>query len=102
MPPVEEKQTQALKIPPIALFNYAREHRADNSTNTHRLFKISTLSLLWLLLLTAIAQPQWVGDPIKLPVTGRDLLLAVDLSGSMQEEDMQIDGKMYNRLIAVK
>jgi len=102
MPMMEEEQTQALKIPQIALFKYAHRSTSDNKKNNYRKIKITGLSLLWLLLLSTLAQPQWIGDPIKLPVTGRDLLLAVDLSGSMQEEDMQIDGKMYNRLIAVK
>ena len=39
--------------------------------------------LLWLCLLTAAARPQWIGDAIELPVSGRDLMLAIDLSGSM-------------------
>ncbi|MBF0264542.1 MAG: VWA domain-containing protein [Gammaproteobacteria bacterium] len=102
MPAMEEEQTQALKVPQIALFKYAHNFQSENKQNSYKKLKITGISLLWLLLLSTIAQPQWVGDPIKLPVSGRDLLLAVDLSGSMQEEDMQIDGKMYNRLIAVK
>ncbi len=41
--------------------------------------------LLWLCLLTASARPQWIGDAIELPVSGRDLMMAIDLSGSMSE-----------------
>jgi Ca-activated chloride channel family protein len=48
------------------------------------------------------SQPKWVGDAITLPSSGRDLLLAVDISGSMGTEDMSLNGKMVTRLAAVK
>ena len=60
------------------------------------------LWILWTLLLLACARPTWFGDPIELPVQGRDLMLAVDLSGSMAMEDMQVKGEMTHRLNAVK
>ena len=41
--------------------------------------------LLWVCLLSATARPQWIGDAIELPVSGRDLMMAIDLSGSMAE-----------------
>jgi Ca-activated chloride channel family protein len=44
--------------------------------------------LVWLLLLAAATRPQWLGDPQPVPSTGRRLLLAVDVSGSMASEDM--------------
>jgi Ca-activated chloride channel family protein len=43
---------------------------------------------LWLLVLLAAARPQWLGDPLPVPTTGRRLLLAVDVSGSMATPDM--------------
>lgn len=46
------------------------------------------LVLTWMLLVGASARPQWLGDPQPVPTTGRRLLLAVDVSGSMQERDM--------------
>ena len=45
--------------------------------------------LAWCALVLAAARPQWVGDPLPLPVHGRDLMLALDLSGSMREQDMK-------------
>ena len=60
------------------------------------------LGLLWLLLLAALAQPKWVGEPVSLPVSGRDLMLAVDLSGSMQTEDFVINSVPVDRLTATK
>ncbi|WP_286785305.1 MULTISPECIES: VWA domain-containing protein [Pseudomonas] len=57
---------------------------------------------LWLLLLLAAARPQWVGEPLPLPASGRDLLLAVDVSGSMDYADMQWDEQPASRLTLVK
>jgi Ca-activated chloride channel family protein len=45
-------------------------------------------TLIWLLLVIAAVRPQWLGDPVALPTTGRRLLLAVDVSGSMAQKDM--------------
>jgi len=59
-------------------------------------------SLAWAALLVAAARPQWVGEIETLPVTGRDLLLAVDISGSMDTQDMVLNGQGVNRLAVVK
>lgn len=58
------------------------------------------LFLCWLLLILASARPQWVGEETELPETGRDLILAVDVSGSMEIADMG-DGRA-NRMDVVK
>lgn len=59
-------------------------------------------ALAWLLLVTACARSQWLGDPVELPVAARDIMLAVDLSGSMSTEDFSLDGHMVSRLAAIK
>ena len=43
-----------------------------------------------------------MGPSIDLPVSGRDLLLAVDLSGSMSTQDFSLHGRQVDRLAAVK
>jgi Ca-activated chloride channel family protein len=43
-----------------------------------------------------------LGPPIAPPQVGRDLMLAVDLSGSMSEEDMELGGQPVDRLTAAK
>lgn len=58
--------------------------------------------VVWLLLVLAAARPQQVGETVHIPVTGRSLMLAVDLSGSMQTPDMQLHGQDVSRLEAVK
>jgi Ca-activated chloride channel family protein len=59
-------------------------------------------TLVWALLVAAAARPQWVGEILTLPVTGRDLLLAVDISGSMDAQDMILSQQAVNRLTVVK
>ena len=59
-------------------------------------------ALVWLLLVLAASRPQWIGEIESLPVTGRDLLLAVDISGSMDTQDMILNKTAVNRLKVVK
>ncbi|MBP6798987.1 MAG: VWA domain-containing protein, partial [Luteimonas sp.] len=56
----------------------------------------------WSLLCIAAARPQQLGEVVQPPQTGRDLMLAVDLSGSMGEEDMRLGGGVVDRLTAAK
>ena len=58
--------------------------------------------LLWLLLICAAARPEWVGEPLPIAASGRDLMLAVDVSGSMDYEDMRLRGQDVSRLDMVK
>lgn len=58
--------------------------------------------LAWALLCVAAARPQQLGEPLQPPQRGRNLWLAVDLSGSMAAEDMRLGGRMVDRLTAAK
>lgn len=58
--------------------------------------------LIWFLLLVAAARPQWLGEPIALPLTGRDIMLAIDLSGSMETPDFVRGNQQLSRLDVVK
>lgn len=58
--------------------------------------------LAWALLCVAAARPQQLGDVVQPPQAGRDLMLAVDLSGSMSEDDMVLGGQPVDRLTAAK
>jgi len=60
------------------------------------------LSVIWLLLVLASSQPQWLGDAVNVPTEGREMMIAVDLSGSMQVEDMTLNGRSVNRLDMLK
>lgn len=60
------------------------------------------LALLWVSTLLAAARPVWVGEPLMLPAEARELMLAVDLSGSMREPDMILGDQRVDRLTALK
>ncbi|TCZ87906.1 VWA domain-containing protein [Lysobacter sp. N42] len=59
-------------------------------------------ALAWALLCVAAARPQQLGPPVQPPAQGRDLVLALDLSGSMSEPDMELGGDVVDRLTAAK
>jgi Ca-activated chloride channel family protein len=87
---------QALRVP---WFERVREGMAGTG---RRPILALVAGLAWLALLFAAARPQWVGEIETLPITGRDLLLAVDISGSMDTQDMVLGSKPVNRLAVVK
>lgn len=59
-------------------------------------------ALAWLCLLGAAARPQWVGPPQAQTRSGRAMMLAVDLSGSMRTQDMSLAGQPISRFGAVE
>jgi Ca-activated chloride channel homolog len=68
-----------------------------------RAFQMVVATLSWILMVAALARPQWVSDPITHEVSARDLILAVDISGSMDQADFRApDGKTLTRLDGVK
>lgn len=75
---------------------------AGQFTYRRSFFKRLLMILMWLTLILAATRPQWIGEPIELPTSGRDLLLAVDISGSMGTEDMKVGTGMTTRLNVVK
>ena len=73
------------------------------STGHARRLHIAALAwLAWFLLCAAAARPQQLGEAVAPPQSGRDLMLAVDLSGSMSEPDMELGGDIVDRLTAAK
>ena len=65
-----------------------------------RLFWV--LYTIWTLLVIAVARPQWVGEPIRLPQDSRDIMLVLDISTSMLAKDFTYQGHRLDRLTAVK
>lgn len=57
---------------------------------------------IWVLLLLAAAQPRWIAEPISQPRSGRDLMLAIDISGSMEATDLTLNGAPATRLDVLK
>lgn len=76
----------AVYLPFVAELGTTSAARASGSLGLRVLF-----ALIWILLVAAAVRPQWLGDPLPVPTTGRRLMLAVDVSGSMQTRDMAND-----------
>ncbi|TPH15906.1 vWA domain-containing protein [Litorilituus lipolyticus] len=61
------------------------------------------IALAWLCLVTAMTKPEKIGPAIEQQKSARDLMVAVDLSGSMSVEDFTLENnKTVDRLSAVK
>jgi Ca-activated chloride channel family protein len=82
--------------------NLSRLQQQQAPRLSRALLAAGVATLAWLLLVLAAARPQWVGEPIQLPATGRDLMMVVDISGSMEAQDMSLGGQTANRLQVVK
>jgi Ca-activated chloride channel family protein len=99
VPPEPLDRDAALKAPAPAEF---ADLAAVRSHAVAPRLRLALLAAIWVLAVIAAARPQFVGEPVALPMTGRDLLLSVDLSGSMEEQDFQLNGQWVDRLTATK
>jgi Ca-activated chloride channel family protein len=93
--PVEQA---ALKVPFLDDFSGAE----TRVLSQNRQWPLLLAVIAWLLLVIACTRPQWLGEPIEQAISGRDLMLAVDLSGSMEEQDFVINKRAVDRLTAAK
>lgn len=99
--PAARSQEPALRAPFYETWQQLSSSQGARGAPGRRIPVIS-LWLIWLLLLLAAARPTWIGEAIELPNSGRDLMLAVDISGSMEMEDMQVGQATVPRITAVK
>jgi Ca-activated chloride channel family protein len=98
--PRASRQEPALHVP---FFATASSYESQSSSaRWSSIFRRILMLLIWLALVLSATRPQLIGDAISLPTSGRDLLLAVDISGSMGTEDMQLERTMTTRLAVVK
>jgi Ca-activated chloride channel family protein len=95
--PLREQSGAALRVPYDATL--LQDHTPSRAG---AVLQTLLLWLAWLCLCAAVARPQQLGEPIEPPRQGRQMMLAVDLSGSMSEPDMQLGGQVVDRLTAAK
>lgn len=98
LPAVKSQAVSAVHVP---FFQNLWSNLSSSFDKTPWFLKVLAL-ISWLLLVMAGSRPVWVDDPIALPIEGRDLMLAVDVSASMQEVDLKINGRAVDRLTAIK
>ncbi|HZR80294.1 MAG TPA: VWA domain-containing protein [Candidatus Binatia bacterium] len=99
-PAAPETRAGALRVPFFdAIAGIARGPLA--SARARRAL-VAAMALSWIALVVAAARPQWAGEPQPVAAAGRDLLLTIDLSGSMAREDFTVAGQPADRLTVVK
>ena len=98
LPQKRNNRTSAALVIPQLLSNIS----VNTTTQTSKKSPLIILALCWLLTVLALSQPEWLGDAIDIPTEGREMMIAVDLSGSMQIEDMSLNGNAVNRLDMLK
>lgn len=110
--PVYKERKSSIKVPYFArLVDVTGEKPQSGAVliNRNNLQRI-IVAFSWLCIVTAIAKPEMIGDPINQEKSARDLMVAVDLSGSMSVEDFTLPSinsssptaDKVNRLVAVK
>ena len=97
--PAGERSVQALRVPFFHRITVLPKSEFSEGKNIKSLV---LAGLVWSMIIFAAIRPQWVGDPVELPVSGRSVMLAVDISGSMKETDLELQGEAVTRLAVVK
>jgi Ca-activated chloride channel family protein len=93
-------ENHAVVVPFYTQLTHLPSNTATPRTASY--WRAMVMGLIWVLLVIAAAKPQWLGEPQAVSTSGRDLLLAVDISASMEQEDMEINRRSVSRLVAVK
>jgi len=104
LPPVQQSRP-ALQVPFLdRLIRISGQTvRRGSSVPRQPLLLLTLLSLAWCLTVLALIRPQWLEPPLERVEPSRALLLAVDLSGSMETADFpRSDGALARRIDGVK
>ena len=104
LPPHRQK-VSALRVPFFDTIVAAAgtEARSGAVTMRRRVFQILVAALAWAAIVVGLARPEWVGEPIVRTEAARDIMLAIDLSGSMDYRDFPDgDGNNVSRFTAVQ
>jgi len=99
LPPAACGREAGLKVPSLAGFAVLADRSRTEQLSNWRLW---VAGVAWLLLVIAAAKPERIGDELDVPVSGRNLMLAVDLSGSMDAKDFELGSRRVDRLTATK
>ena len=98
--PARIETSSAIRVPFISRLETAA---SGTGTQRSRRKSLALPTIVWILILVALARPQWLEPPIERTIPTRDLLLLVDLSGSMDQKDFTSpSGEPIDRLEAVK
>jgi len=99
LPSASPHDERALRVPDLTPYEGLQ---AGVSKTGKSVFGAVLLLLMWLCLLAASARPQSLGEPLGVPISGRDLMLCIDISGSMNETDLYAGNSRATRMSVVK
>jgi Ca-activated chloride channel family protein len=103
--PPQRERVSALRVPFFEKIAAAAgsEARAGAVILRRRWLQLLVATLVWLLLVAGLAKPEWVGEPVVRIEAARDIMLALDLSASMDYYDFPgEDGNDVSRFTAVQ
>jgi len=101
--PAYREARSAVRVPFFAAMSRAVGQAPSAPGSRNNRWQLLLNLLVWTLLLIAAARPVYVEKPIERQQPARDLMLAIDLSQSMETTDFtDANGQKINRLAAVK
>jgi Ca-activated chloride channel family protein len=103
--PPHRQRVSALRVPffDTVVDAAGTEARSGAVVMRRRMLQLITAALVWSAIVAGLAKPQWVGEPIVRTEAARDIMLAIDLSGSMDYRDFPDgDGNTVSRFTAVQ
>lgn len=97
-------QEETLRVPFLYRLSRASGQSPQNHLAAKRLpLQRALIIVLWLSVILALTRPVWLGEPVIQQLPSRDLMLAVDISASMETDDMRdSNGTSISRLEALK
>ena len=98
MPRAKQSNDAALQVPYLSDYQLGENEAYVNKSSR---WPLLLYTLAWICLVIAAARPQWTGEPVELPVSGRDLMLAIDISKSM-DHPIRHNSSSVSRITATK
>ncbi len=98
LPRAKQSNDAALQVPYLSDYQISE---TGNYVNKNSSWPLLLYTLAWICLVIAAARPQWTGETIELPVSGRDLMLAIDISKSM-DHPIRHNQRSVSRITATK
>lgn len=99
LPESSRLQDAGLRVPSLGAYTVLGDRPGAEQLLSWRFW---LAAVAWMLLVVAVARPERIGDELEVPVSGRNLMLAVDLSGSMDQKDFELGNRRVDRLTATK
>ncbi|HIF94010.1 MAG TPA: VWA domain-containing protein [Myxococcales bacterium] len=103
--PPHRQRVNALRVPFFQELAHAAgvEAHAGAVILRRGVLQMVLASVAWSMLVVGLAKPEWVGEPIVRVESARDVMLAIDLSGSMDFRDFpDQQGEPVRRMDAVQ